>query len=175
MALTLTLAGLLTALGIFFLRICDMALDTIRLLFVVRGKRLLAWILGFMQSMIFVVAITSVLKNVNNILNIFGYAGGFATGVVLGMIIEERLAIGHIHFTIISSTRGRRLADQMRRAGYAVTEFSGRGKNGTVDLLHVDVTRKDMDHVETLVLETDPDAFVTYEDIRPVRRGFWRA
>jgi uncharacterized protein YebE (UPF0316 family) len=175
MDFSLAPAGLLVALWIFALRVGDMTLDTIRVLFVMRGRRLLAWILGFMQALIFVIAISSVLANLNNPLNIIGYAAGFATGVVIGMIIEDRLAIGHIHFTIISSVRGAAIAQMLRESGFAVTEIPARGKNGTVSVLHVDVTRRDMDNVETVVLETDPEAFVTAEDVRPVRRGFWRA
>lgn len=165
----------LFALLIFFLRVGDMTLDTIRVLFVVRGKKLLVWILGFFQSLIFVVAISSVLSELDNILNVIGYATGFATGNLVGMVIEQRLAIGHILVTIISSNRGTSIAERLRAAGYAVTEISGRGKNGTVFELHASVLRKDVNNVETIVLEADPQAFVTAEDVRPVRRGFWRA
>jgi uncharacterized protein YebE (UPF0316 family) len=167
--------AILTALGIFALRVLDMALDTVRVLFVMRGRKVLAWVLGFFQSAIFVVAITSVLANIDNPLNILGYAGGFATGVVIGMFIEERLAIGHVHFTIMSSLRGAAVAEHLRADGFAVTEIPARGKNGTVLVLHVDVNRRDLDTIETIVLETDPEAFITSEDVRPVRRGFWRA
>jgi uncharacterized protein YebE (UPF0316 family) len=172
---SITTAGILTSLSIFGLRVMDMALDTIRVLFVMRGRRLLAWILGFLQALIFVVAISSVLANLDNPLNVIGYAAGFATGVVIGMIIEERLAIGHIHYTIISSLRGAMLANTLRQSGFAVTEIPARGKDGTVAVLHCDVTRRDMEKVEKIVLETDLEAFITTEDIRPVWRGFWRA
>lgn len=175
MELVLTPQAFLVALGIFFLRVMDMSLDTIRVLMVVRGRRKVAWILGFLQSAIFVVAISSVLTHVNNPLNVIGYAAGFATGNVVGMMIEDRLAIGHKLLTIISPMRGAAVADQLRGAGYGVTEISGRGKDGTVTMLHTSVFRKDMDHVETIILEADPQAFVTSEDVRPVRRGHWRA
>jgi uncharacterized protein YebE (UPF0316 family) len=175
LSLEFTWTAVLVALSIFALRVVDMSLDTIRLLYVVRGKKLLSWILGFFQSAVFVVAISSALANMNNILSLLGYAGGFATGNVVGMIIEERLAVGHIHLTIMSSLRGASIAEQLRAAGYAVTEISGRGRAGTVNVLHVDVKRKDIDHAETIILEADPDAFVTAEDVRPLRRGFWRA
>ena len=165
----------LTALGIFALRIGDMSLDTVRVLFVVRGRKGLAWVLGFFQSLIFVIAISSVLANLDNPLNILGYATGFATGNVIGMLIEERLAIGHIQLNIVSSLRGAAIAEQLREAGYAVTEIPARGKNGTVTMLQCGVKRKEMDHVETVILEADPDAFVTTEDVRSVRRGFWRS
>jgi uncharacterized protein YebE (UPF0316 family) len=160
---------------IFALRVGDMSLDTIRVLFVMRGKKLLTWILGFIQSVIYIVAISSVLTEMDNILNVLAYAAGFATGNVVGLIIEGKLAIGHILVTIISSHRGAYITEQLRASGYAVTEMSGRGKNGTVFELHASVLRKDVPNVETIVLEADPQAFVTAEDVRPVRRGFWRA
>ena len=165
----------LFALMIFFLRVCDMSMDTLRVLFVVRGKRLIVWILGFLQSLIFVLAISSVLTGERNYLNILGYAAGFATGNIVGMMIENTLAIGHMLVNIISSHRGAYIAERLRTSGFAVTEIAGRGMNGTVFELHANVLRKDVDSVETIVLEADPQAFITVEDIRPIRRGFWRA
>ena len=95
-------AWLMAAL-IFGLRVLDMTLDTLRVLFVMRGRKKIAWVLGFFQSAIFVIAISTVLSNLDNPLNIIGYAAGFATGNVVGMVIEERLAIGHTMINIISS------------------------------------------------------------------------
>jgi uncharacterized protein YebE (UPF0316 family) len=170
-----TLAPWLSALFIFSLRVIDMALDTLRFLLVVRGRKGLAWVMGFLQSAIFVVAITTVLSNLKNVWNIVGYAGGFATGVVVGMLLEERLAIGHGHLRIISSTRGAAIAEALRAHGYAVTEMAGRGKDGTVAVLNASVLRRDIDRVHGLVAQSDPNAFVTVQDVRPVRHGFWRA
>ncbi len=172
---TLTISAVLTALGIFALRVSDMSLDTIRVLFVFRGKRGLAWLLGFFQSLLFVMAITSVLSNLDNFLNVIGYAAGFATGNVVGMTIENRLAIGHIHITAISSMNGPRVVETLRANGYAVTEISGRGLQGMVTVMHIDVLRKKVHDVETIVLENDPEAFITAEEVRPVRRGYWRS
>jgi uncharacterized protein YebE (UPF0316 family) len=172
---TIELTAVLMALGIFFLRVGDMSLDTIRLLFVVRGRKALAWVLGFAQSLLFVVAITTVLANLSNWMNVLGYAAGFATGNVVGMWIEERLAIGYAQFTIISTSRGAALAEKLRQSGFAVTEIPARGRAGTVTMLQISVKRKDSANVETVVLEADPEAFVTRDEVRPVRRGYWRA
>jgi len=130
---------LLLTVGIFFLRVTDMSLDTLRVLFVIRGRRPQAWILGFMQSALWVIAITSVLNNLDNLWNIVAYASGFASGNVVGMIIEERLAIGHSHLRIISSRRGDAIVEAVRAAGYAATEVAGRGKDGTVALISCSV------------------------------------
>ncbi len=165
----------LGALGIFALRVADMSLDTVRVLFVMRGRKALAWGLGFFQSVIYIFAISSVLTHLNNPLNIIGYATGFATGNVVGMLIEGRLAIGHIKMNVVSSRRGSAVVEALRGAGFAVTEIPARGKDGTVGLMNVSVQRKDVDHVEKVVREVDPEAFITIEDVRPLRRGYWRA
>ena len=163
------------ALTIFCLRITDMSLDTLRLLFVMRGRKALVWTLGFFESAVYVIAITKVLTNISNPLTVLGYAAGFATGNLIGMIVEERLAIGHIHLEIISQQHGVKLAKALRKAGYGVTEISARGRDGTVRILSASVLRKDLAHARKIVHETDEEAFMTSEDVRPIRRGFWRA
>lgn len=160
---------------IFGLRVCDMSLDTLRVLFVVRGRKPLAWILGFFQSALWVLAITSVLGNLDNLWNIAAYAGGFATGNVVGMFIEERLAIGHSNLQIISSHRGSAIAEAIREAGYAATEMPARGRDGTVSVISCSVRRRDISRVRKEVEKIDDDAFITVEDIYPIHRGFWRS
>ena len=160
---------------IFLLRVCDMTLDTLRVLFVMRGRKGIVWVLGFFQASIFILAISSVLKNLDNPLNVIGYAAGFATGVVFGMFIEEKLAIGHLHVSIVSPRRGTAIAEHLREEGFAVTEIPARGKDGMVTMLNCSVLRRKLLIIRTLVSEVDPDAFITAEDVRPVRRGLWRA
>lgn len=175
MTITLSDNIWISALVIFLLRVIDMSLDTMRMLFVVRGKKPIAWILGFLQSLVFVIAISTVLANLNNILNIIGYAAGFATGNVLGMFIEERLAIGHIAMRVISSKKDLGIAKALRKAGFAVTEIQARGKDGKVALLNSSIMRRDVSRFEDLVTKTEPGAFITAEDVHPIRVGFWRA
>lgn len=169
----LSLSIWLGALGIFALRVISIALDTVRFMLTIRGKRGLSWILGFIESVIFVVIMGVVLDDLNNILNIIGYAAGFATGTVVGISIEKRLAIGFSKLSIISSQRGQAVADTLREANYAVTEFAGRGKDGTVSLLHCSLKRKQLKEAQGLILQADPDAFITVEDITPMQRGYW--
>ena len=160
---------------IFLLRVGDMSLDTLRVLFVMRSRKSIAWALGFFQALIFVLAISTVLQNLDNPLNVIGYAAGFATGNVVGMLIEERLAVGHSHMRIISPRLGAAIAENLRAEGYAVTEVPGRGKDGMVTVLNLSVLRRNVARVRSTTNRVDPDAFITAEDVRPVRRGFWRA
>jgi uncharacterized protein YebE (UPF0316 family) len=167
-------AAWLVALGIFLARTVNIAMDTLRFMFTLRGKTSLSWVLGFIQSVIFVVVIGSVLTNLENPLNIIGYSAGFATGNVLGMAIEKRLAIGFTHFNIISRNRSTEIADALRDAGYGVTEIPARGRESSFMMIDCRVRRKQSDEVESLVLEIDPEAFITAEDVVPKRSGIWR-
>ncbi len=171
----LTLSAFASAALIFTLRVTDMTLDTLRVLSVMRGRRAMAWGAGFFQAVFFVVAFSTVLRNLDNPLNVVGYAAGFATGNVVGIMLEGKLAFGELNVRIISPRRGTRLAEQLRAAGFAVTEVPGRGRDGTVDVLYCTMRRRDLPRAEALVHEVDPQAFIVSEDIRSAYRGFWRA
>ena len=164
----------LIAFGIFILRVLNMALDTVRMLTVVRGMRTLTWILGVIQTALFILVFGSVINDLDNLLNIAAYSVGFATGNVIGMMIEKRLAFGYINITIISSLRGQELAEKLREQGHAVTEIPARGKDGTVEILECSVQRKLAQEVQDIALEIEPDAFITSRDIQRVWRGYWR-
>ena len=160
---------------IFILRVANMSLDTVRVMMVMRGRRLAAWILGFIQTVIYVGVLTTVIQDLTNVLNLVAYAGGFATGNVVGMWVEERLAIGHINLRIISPKLGNAIVKRLRDNGYAVTEIPARGKDGAVTLLNASLYRRQVGVVMAIVQDVDAEAFMTAEDVRPVRRGFWRA
>ena len=164
----------LIAFGIFFLRVLNMTLDTVRMLTVMRGMRTMTWILGVFQTAIFVLAFGSVINDMNNLLNIAAYSVGFATGNVIGMMIEKRLAFGFINITVISPESGHELAVKLRERGHAVTEIPARGKDGAVDILECSVQRKFAKDVQDIALDCDPTAFITSRDIQRVWRGYWR-
>jgi len=160
---------------IFGLRVLNLTLDTLRILFVMRGKKTLSWVFGFIVSLIHVILLTSIISNLNRPLYVVAYAAGFATGGVVGMWIEGRLAIGYTNIQVISPRRGAVMAEKLRANGFAVTEIPARGKDGMVSMLSLSVRRKQTLDVEKIINECDEAAFVTSEDIHPVRRGFWRA
>ncbi len=164
----------LIALAIFILRVLNMALDTVRMLTVMRGMRTATWILGVIQTALFVLVFGSVINDLDNLINIAAYSVGFATGNVIGMMIEKRLAFGYINITIISSLRGQELAEKLRERGHAVTEIPARGKDGTVEILECSVQRKLAKEVQETALEIDPKAFITSRDIQRVYHGYWR-
>jgi uncharacterized protein YebE (UPF0316 family) len=173
MEFILTPETLLVALGIFSARLINQTIDTVRFMMTLRGRKLMAWIMGFAETAIFVVTLSAVFSDLNNILYIIAYAAGFATGNTAGMLVEERLAIGFIHLRIISSKRGSAIAEKLRKAGYGVTEISARGKDGTVTLLDVSVRRKQVKQVHDIAQKADKSAFISSEEMRPLLRGYW--
>ena len=173
MQLIFTPTVLLTTLIIFVVRVASIAMDTLRFMLTMRGKQGIAWVLGFVESVLYVVTIGVVLSDLSNVLYMIGYAAGFATGNVVGMAIERRLAIGFSHLKIITKQHGLAVAEALRKMDYAVTEIPARGKDGSVSLCDLSVRRKDIPAIEKLALEVDPEAFITVEDITPLRSGYW--
>lgn len=157
---------------IFFLRLAGIALDTVRVLFVLRGERLLAAIIGFIETLLFVVAIGKVVQDLTNIPNVLAYCMGFAVGTWVGMAIEERLALGYVRVHIISLQKGSGIAFSLREEGYGVTEITGRGKGGRVGIIEVVARRRDILSITGVVTRVDEKAFITTEDARAVHRGF---
>ena len=164
-----------SALLIFVLRVVDVSLYTLRFMMIVRGRKGLAWVLSFFKAAIYVVAVLAVLTNLDNWLNIVGYAAGFATGNVVGMWLEGKLAIGITHLRVISPRRGTGIVEQLRASGYAVTEIAGQGMDGMVTVLNLGVRRREAGRVTNMIAEIDDQAFITAEPVRLVYRGFWRS
>ena len=141
---------------------------------VTRGRKALAWIFSFIKSFIFIITIRMVLTDLDNWLKILGYAAGFATGLVVGMWLEERIALGLSHLRIISPKRGAELTERLREEGFAVTEIPSRGKDGVVTMLDMDVLRKKTSQIVDLVNSIDPEAFITSRSVRSAQSGFFR-
>ncbi len=165
----------LAALLIFLMRLIGITLDTLRTLLVMHGHKVWAWLAAFAQALLFVMALTWVVTGMDNPIVITGYALGFATGGVAGIALERRLGLGHIHLRIVSPRRGAALAQALREAGFGFTQVPGSGRDGTVDLINCGVIQRQVPKVLEIVEQTDPEAFVTAEVVRPMRRGIWRA
>ena len=134
----------------------------------------LAGTLGAIQATVFILAVSAVLQGPLNVLTVIGYALGFGAGVIIGMFVEERLAIGHVMFRIYSAEFGIAIAAALRAAGFAVTEFTARGRDGTVTVVNSAVARRDIRAVQGIILKVDPAAFITVDEVRPLQRGFFR-
>jgi uncharacterized protein YebE (UPF0316 family) len=157
---------------IFGLRIVDVSLATLRMLLAVRGVKIVAPFIGFFEVLVWIFAVGNAIRFLDSPLHLIGYASGFAMGTVVGMLIEERIAFGMASVRIVSTHGGVELAEALRERGFGVTEFSGQGREGLVEVVDAVVRRRDLKHVYSEVATWDPDAFVTVEEPRAIHRGW---
>ena len=164
-------AWIVLPLLIFLARVADVTLGTLRIIFVSRGKRHLAPILGFFEVLIWVVAIGQLVQNLGSVTSYLGYAAGFAAGNFVGMWIEDRLAIGTLVVRAILATGGDEVMQRLHDAGYGVTSVDGHGANGPVKLVYAVVKRKHVKDVTRIIHSISPKAFLTIEDVRSAEEG----
>jgi uncharacterized protein YebE (UPF0316 family) len=146
---------------------------TLRILMVVRRRKALAWIFGFFQPLTYIIALSWFLSDLGNWTKTLGYAMGFATGLVLGMLIEKWMAFGYTNIRIVSPSRGIETAQGLRDEGFAVTEVSAQGRDGMVAILHCSVLRRYEGQIKATITQLDPEAFITAENVYLVQHGFW--
>jgi len=158
---------------IFLARFTDVSLGTLRIMFIARGKKKIAPLLGFFEVLIWLVAISQIMKNLNNVACYIAWAGGFATGNYVGILIEERIAIGLQVVRIITPKPAQALIATLREKGFGVTSLDAHGALGDVNLLFTIIRRRDLKEISTLILEFDPMAFYSVEDIRSASEQFY--
>ena len=159
------------ALLIFLARILDVSIDTMRVLFAIRGRRGYAAILGGFQAVIWIFAVGNAVKHLDSVLHIVGYAAGYATGTFVGVTIEGLVAYGVAMLRVVSSQGGDAIARSLRDHGYGVTELQGRGREGDVAVVMAVVERGHLGEVMDLVHEIDEAAFMTVEEPTMLRGG----
>ena len=169
---------------IFCSRICDVTLGTLRIIFLSKGYKYIAPFLGFFEVLIWVDAISQLLSNMSSWVAYVAYAGGYATGNFVGMLLEERIAIGTLLLRITTTKGGHELLKLLNSHGFGVTLINGEGSSGNVSIIQTVTSRKAIKKVEKLLIEYDSNLFYTIEDVKMVKRGvfppklntirFWR-
>ena len=147
-------------------RITDVSIGTLRIIFVAKGLRLWAPILGFFEVSIWLGAISQVMENLTNVTNFFAYAIGFSLGNYLGMYIESRLAIGMVVVRIITKNDSFSLVEALRLMRYSVTVADAQGNSGDVKIIFTVIKRSDIKMVQSLILKYNPEAVYSIEDVR---------
>lgn len=168
-------AGAYGPLIIFCLRIVDVSMSTIRILLAVRGYKVVVPIIGFFEVLVWVFAVGNAIRFLDSGWHLLGYAGGFATGNIVGLLIEEKLAIGYATIRVVSTHAGVEMADALRNIGFGVTEFGGQGRDGHVEIVYTVCTRRDVPRVLDEVERWDRQAFITVEEPRDIRWGWMQS
>jgi len=158
---------------IFIARVVDVSLGTLRIIFVARGKRYLAPVLGFVEVFIWVSIISQITRAAQGLPAYLAYAAGFAAGNYVGMLIEDRLAMGTVIVRAILASNGETLINDLREAGYGVTSVNGQGANGPVKLVYTVVKRKDLPAALDIVHRTAPRVFLSIQEVRSTEQGIF--
>jgi uncharacterized protein YebE (UPF0316 family) len=163
---------LVVALAIFVVRVLNNALATMRLILITRGRRISSSVLAFIESLMFVLVIGTVVSNLGDIPNLVAYAGGFAVGGYIGMWLEDRLALGYVLLMAVSRTKGQAVVKAIREAGFGATEIAGRGVEGEVLIVESIMERHQLETCINIIQQIDPDTFITTQTLRSSRRGY---
>lgn len=158
---------------IFCARIIDVSIGTVRIIFISRGMKFIAPLLGFFEVIIWLIAIGQIMKNMNNIICYIAYGSGFAMGTYVGMLIEEKLAMGMLAVRIITAKEADALIESLKQARYGITVVDAEGSTGKVKLIFTIIKRKDLNNVAGIINEFDPASFYSVEEIRSATEGIF--
>lgn len=152
---------------IFLSRTCDVSLGTLRNVLASKGKKKIVPFIGFFEVLIWLVAVSSILNNLNNIMCYVGWAGGYATGIYLGLTIEEKLALGTQVIRIITANnQTEEFTEQLSKKGFGYTCQEAQGSRGPVKMIFTVVERKKIKEVIEIINQFLPQSFYSIEDIR---------
>jgi len=158
---------------IFVARIIDVTLGTLRIIFISRGRRFLAPLMGFFEVLIWLLAISQIFQNLRNPVCYIAYAAGFAGGSYIGMAIESRLAMGLQIVRIITKFFVPELIEKLKKAGYGLTILQGQGAAGPVTVIFTIVKRRDLPGFVDIIHAVNPKVFYTVEDVRMAKEGVY--
>jgi len=156
---------------IFSARICDVSMGTIRVIFISKGIKNLAPLIGFFEVIIWLLAIGQVMNNVTNVASYIAYGGGFAAGTYIGMLIEEKISLGLTGVRIITNEDPTRLVEYLRSQNYGVTTVDGEGSAGQVKIIFSIIRRQDLPDVVDAIKKFNSGAFYSVEDVKSVSEG----
>ncbi|MDL2231907.1 DUF2179 domain-containing protein [Porphyromonadaceae bacterium OttesenSCG-928-L07] len=160
---------------VFFARICDVTLGTLRIIFISKGKKVLAPLFGFIEVFIWITVIGQVLEHsAGDIICYLAYAGGYAAGSYVGMRVEERLALGTQLIRVFTKRKGAELIALLNKNNFGATKAIGEGIEGEVHIVETFVNRKNSRSVQELISSYDPSAFYVISDVRSVKRGIFQ-
>ena len=151
---------------IFVARIIDVSLGTIRVIFISKGIKSFASLIGFFEVLIWLLAIRQIFNNLSNPLTYLAYGGGFATGTFIGILIEEKISIGKSIIKIITHKGYSSLIKNLKKSGYGLTVLNGEGNRGKVKVIFIVLKRSQVEEILEMIKKYSPNAFYSIEDVR---------
>ena len=166
----------LLALKVFLVRILDVSMGTVRMILVVKGKKIIGSIVGFVEiALWFTVVREAISTDTAGFLIVFAYAGGFSIGTLVGGYLSEKFIKGSLNVQVISS-KSRKLSKILRDCGYAVSVIDVKGFDDTKqkNMLMMEVDKNDFKHLRELIKKADSKAFIVVNETKYVQNGYFR-
>jgi len=160
---------------IFLARVADVSMGTVRVIFVARGFKYLAPVVGFFEIIIWLLAIGQIMKNLSNPACYLAYAGGFAIGNFVGIHIAEKLSLGIVLLRVVTRQDATKLVESLQSSNFGVTSVDGEGSSGPVKVVFTVIPRRDVAGVVDIVREFNPHAFYSIEEVGVVEKGIFPA
>lgn len=157
---------------IFLARIIDVSLGTIRMIFVIRGDKILAAIIGFFEIMVYTLALGMVVGSLNNPVKLLVFCTGFSLGILVGSMIEEKLALGYRGIQVVIDRKHANIAEELRKEGYPVTCWEATGREGCKLVLNIFVKRNLANALTDKIYEKDPNAFIVFMEPKKFKGGY---
>ena len=158
---------------IFFGRIFDVSLGTLRIIFVSKGEKYIAPIIGFFEVFIWVVIISQILTRANDLVAYLSYAGGYAAGNYVGILLEQRIAYGIVLCRMYTQKDGMELVKILNKMNFGATMTHGEGSTNEVDIIETVIDRNQMKTLASTVTEFDANIFYVIEDVRTKQNGIF--
>lgn len=164
-------AWIILPLLIFASRIIDVSLGTVRVIFVSKGLKISASVLGFFEVLLWLIAIGQIMKNLTNPICYIAYAGGFAMGNYIGILIADKLSLGMVILRIVTKSNPDNLINSLNKSDFGVTTIDAMGKTGPVKLIFTITPKRKLTKLVTMINSHNPNAFYTIEEINSVQKG----
>lgn len=150
---------------IFTARILDVSINTVRIIYVLGGRKATSTLLGFFESFIWLMAIRQIFEHLDNWMCYVAYPAGFAAGIFVGMIIEEKIAYGKVIVRIITRKEIHPLLDYLRAEYHRYTYVKAEGPDGLENLVFTVLPREKLEQLLETLKEILPTSFYTVEKV----------
>ncbi len=157
---------------IFLARVIDVSLGTIRMILIIRGDKIPAAVIGFFEIMVYTVALSMVVGALNDPIKLLVFCSGFALGVIVGTVIEEKLSLGYRGLQVIVDREHEYIVEELRDEGIPVTCWEAQGRLGPKMVMSIMVRRNMAAQVADKVYEKDPTAFVVFMEPKHFSGGY---
>jgi uncharacterized protein YebE (UPF0316 family) len=167
-------AWIILPLLIFLSRIADQSIGTLRLIFLSKGYKFYAPVLGFFEVIIWLVAVSQILKRMDNALYYVAYVAGFAAGNYIGIILEEKLSLGTVIVRLVPNIDSTDLINNLRENNFGLTLIDADGSRGAVKIIFLIIPRKQLKELVKIINTFNPNMFYTVEEVKSVKHGIIR-